>query len=597
MKRLRRRMGVAAAALVVGVLAVAPSFGQGVQPRVETFDNGLELIMVERHEQPTVACGMFFDVGSIDDPRGQSGIAHLFEHMLFKGTRTVGTTNYEAERTFLAQQDELRSQMDVEMDHMRLRKRHGQMTDVLDPEQWTPKYAEMKKRYDGLIEAQREYIVNNELANLYSSNGGAMLNAGTAEDITMYFVQLPSNKLELFMWLESDRMVNGVMREFYVERDNVREERRLRTESTPTGKFDEAFEALFWQAHPYGIPVLGWASEVESITRADCLEFYKKFYAPNRCRMVLVGDFDPDKTIEMAKRYFGSLPASTFPRPLVVTEEPKPIAERRFYAEAETNPRVRIRFRGVAMGHSDEAALDMVSQLLSGKTGRLYKRLVTDEDVSSGQPFAGNEARKYAGHFEITAIVKDGSTPERVEKLLLEELAKLAEGEISDREIQKVKNQVLAGSVRRLKSNFGLMFQLGMFDTWFDWSYINESPKRMLAVTADDVRRVIAEYLDPTTRTVAIYTTKAGTKSDVDPELAQLLADMPEESHEMIKGMAKQFTSAEDGAKLGMMLQRMEQSLNSEQMPEEQKPMAEYMVKLIKARIAELEAKGDKESN
>ncbi len=215
----------------IGRTEAAPK--QGVQPRVHTLENGLKLLLVERHEQPTVAACMIFKVGSCNDPAGTSGIAHMFEHMMFKGTSTIGTSDYAAEKVLIDKQDRLRENMNTEMSRMRLLKRRGQIEDVLDPEQWTPEYAAMKKEYDQLIELERGYMVDNELDKIYSSNGGAMLNAGTSEDMTIYFVQLPSNKLELFFWLDSDRLANAVMREFYVERENVREERRLSTESTP----------------------------------------------------------------------------------------------------------------------------------------------------------------------------------------------------------------------------------------------------------------------------------------------------------------------------------------------------------------------------
>ncbi len=579
-------------ALAAVIAAPGGAHAQSVEPRVETLDNGLKLLIVERHEEPVAALGLFYDVGSVDDPRGRSGIAHMFEHMMFKGSQVIGTTDYEKEKPLMEQQDQVRAEMNAEMDGMRLLKRRGQITDVLDPAQWTPKYAELKKRYDDLLAAQRELMKDNEFDELYGGNGGAFMNAGTMEDLTMYFVQLPANKIELFFWLESDRMHNAVMREFYVERENVREERRLSTESTPTGKFDEAFEALFWQAHPYGIPVLGWASEVESITGDDVRDFYRKYYAPNRATLVAVGDFASDRVVELARRYFGPIPPSEFERPLVVTEEPRPIAERRFYAEAETNPEVRIRFHTVAMGHADDAALEVAGELLSGKSGRLYKRLVTAEDAAI-RVAASHPARKYAGFFELQAVVKEGRSPEDVEQMLLEEVDKLREGEITDYELQKVKNQVLAESVQRLKRGFFLMFQLGIYETWLDWSHINEAPQRMLAVAADDVRRVVKEYFDPKTRTVAIYRTKPGTPGGVDPELEAVLASVPAEAHEQIKGMVKQVRQSDDANRLRMMSTMMEQGLAEGQVPQEQRPISEYMLKVVKARLAELDAGGD----
>jgi len=595
--RLNPRKVLLALALLPFVLsgmvrADAVSQESGVQPRVVTLQNGLKILMVERHEEPSVAAGMFYNVGSVNDPAGQSGIAHLFEHMLFKGTQILGTTNYESEQSFIQREDALRDKMNTEFDRMREMKRRGEIDDVLDPQQWTEAYTKMNGEYSQLIAEHRKLVKNNEVFNLYTTNGGARLNAGTTNDATMYFVQLPSNKLELFFWVESDRMNNGIMREFYVERDNVREERRLRTESTPTGKYDEAFEALFWQSHPYGVPVLGWASEVESITRDDVRDFYQRYYTPNNCVMVLVGDFDADKALEEAQRYFGRIPRGAIDPKPVITEEPPPIAERRFYAEAETNPRLRMRFHTVAMGHKDEAALDVIGELLSGKTGRLFKRLVTQEEAAIGTPRASHQARKYAGYFEINVTVKESRTPEEVETFVLEELQKLQDGEITDYELQKVKNQVLASSVRRLQSNFGLMVQLGLLDTWLDWSYINEAPKRMLAVSADDVRAALKRYFDPKTRTVAIYRTKEGQAAEdaVDPELAALLEKVPPDSREQIKAMLQRVGREDNLEQLTEQADRMQRVLESGQVPEERRPMLTYFVKVMRARIEEIGA-------
>lgn len=600
MAQRRRQRTIMASVVTAGLLGpaawLAVASAQGVQPRVETLENGLKLILVERHEQPTVAATVVYDAGSVNDPAGQSGIAHLFEHMLFKGSKIIGTSDYEAEKPLIERQEALRVKMNTEMDRMRLMKRRGELTDVLDPAQWTPEYTAMKKEFDELSEKQRPFIKNNELFNLYTTNGGAGLNAGTSEDFTIYFVQLPANKLELFFWLEADRMQNGIMREFYIERDNVREERRLRTESTPTGKLDESFEALFWQSHPYAIPVLGWASEVESITAQDVRDFYAIYYAPNNARLVLVGAFDSDNAVELAKRYFGRIPRGKQPPRPVITEEVPPLAERRFLGEAETNPRVEIRFHTVAIGHPDEAPLEVAAQLLSGKSGRLYKRLVTKEEATM-QPFAFQNSRKYAGYFAARATVKEGHEPEAVEQMILEEIDRLREGEISDYELEKVKNQVMADSVNRLRSNTGLMFQLAIYDTWYKWDYINESPERMLKVTADDVRRVVKKYFDPKTRTVAIYKTKrTATGSGEDETLTALLAQVPPEAHEQIRVAYKRIMESTDLVRLQDQVDRLEEALGSGRVPEEQSAVLKAMLKAMKTRAAELAANPDKES-
>ena len=603
-----RRRSVAAAYFLIAVsgggLIVSGSESalegrpRGVHAREVVLDNGLQLLLVERHEQPTVAAGVFYGVGGVNDPAGKSGIAHLFEHMLFKGSRIIGTSDYQAERPLIERQDALRAEMIAAMGEMRLMKRRGEIEDVLETAQWTPLYTALQKEYDELIEAQRAYIKNNELFNLYSTNGGAGLNAGTIEDATIYFVQLPANKIELFFWLESDRMTNGVMREFYIERKNVREERRLRVESTPTGQHREAFNAMFWQAHPYGTPVIGWPSEVESITRDDVRDFYAIHYAPNNATVVLVGDFKADDMVTMAERYFGRIPPAAKPPPPIITEEPRPRGERRFHAEADTNPLVRIRYLTVAMGHKDEAALDVRSALLSGKAGRLYKRLVTQEEAALGEPSASHEARKYAGYFEIGATAKENRTPEELEQFLLEEIDKLRDAEVSDHELQRVKNQVLAYSVRRLKRNTGLMFQLGLAETWIGWRYLNEAPQRMLATTAADVRRVIREYLDPKTRTVAIYRTKAAPEPapDLDPlqyedpELVALLERLPRKIRKVIRRRVEEIAGMDDRSAVGAQASILSQALQTRPVSEEQRPAFEYLLKKYRERYVVLEA-------
>ena len=207
-----------------------------------------------------------------------------------------------------------------------------------------------------------------------------------------------------------------------------------------------------------------------------------------------------------------------------------------------------------------------------------------------GQPFASNGSRKYSGYFEINVTVKEGKTPEQVEQMALEEIEKLREGEITDYEIQKVKNQVLAASVQRLRSNTGLMFQLAIYDLWYDWSYMNEAPERMLQVTADDVRRMVKAYFDPKTRTVAIYRTKAGGSKEEDPDLAAALANLPAEMQGAIKMQLTKIKESTDLEKLQTVIQRMEQAMSSGQVPEEQKGITNVMLKAFKSRVAELEA-------
>ncbi|HVN30369.1 MAG TPA: pitrilysin family protein, partial [Thermoanaerobaculaceae bacterium] len=488
----------------------------------KVLPNGMKLLMVVRHDSPTVAAGWVARVGSVNEAPGITGISHLFEHMMFKGTKTIGTTDYKKDAEILAEQDAIRAEMEKEYAALREAERRGEISGgIYDPANMTPRLKELKSQLEKLYAAEKEVIVKEELDSIYTAQGASGVNAGTGEDQTFYFVTVPSNKLELWFWLESDRLLNPVFREFYSERDVVREERRMRIESTPTGKFEEAFEAMFWESSPYSHPVAGWPSDVESITRSQAESYFGIYYAPNNITAALVGDFDPDAAVRLAETYFGRIPRGTTPPPEMITSEMPQQAEKRFLAEADTNPEVVIRFHAVPFPHKDMYAFQLLASLLNGRTGRLYAALVDAQQVAVGEPGALAEAKKYEGYFEVSAEVKDGKHPEDVEAALEAELSKLAKEPVGEHELQKVKNQELADSFRRLQSNFFLMVQLLIFDSTDTWKFINEAPARFQGVTAGDIQRVAAKYLTPEGRNVAVYVRKEGGAAE-PPELAGL---------------------------------------------------------------------------
>ena len=326
----------------------------------------MKWLLYEQHDSPTIAAFWTARVGSVNERPGITGISHFFEHMMFKGTRTIGTTNIDEDLRLIEEQEKLREGMRAEMEVMRERLRRGEIDDLHKPENWTERYRELDKQFDALVQRQRETIVKDQLDQIYTKNGGEALNAFTSEDQTAYFLRIPKNRLELWAWLESDRLLNPVFREFYSERDVVFEERRLRTESTPLGKYDEAFEALFWEASPYKWPVVGWASDIPMYTLAQAKQYFATYYAPNNITGVLAGDFKAAEVKPLLERYFGRIPRGTVPPPPVVTLEPKQLGEKRFNAEAETSPTVRVWWKTVPALHKDTPALDLLSDILSG---------------------------------------------------------------------------------------------------------------------------------------------------------------------------------------------------------------------------------------
>src|SRR5262245_54505423 len=236
-------------ALLAGA-ALAVPLGAAEKPRIEVTEfslaNGMRWLLFERHESPQIAAGWVAHVGSVNERPGITGISHLFEHMMFKGTRTIGTKDSAADPQLIDEQEKVMEQIRAELTLMRARLRRGEIDDLSKPENGTERYRELQARFAELVKKQREIIIKDQLDQIYTRNGGEALNAFTSEDITAYIVRVPSNRLELWSWLESDRLINPVFREFYSERDVVYEERRLSVESTPLGKYDEAFGALFW---------------------------------------------------------------------------------------------------------------------------------------------------------------------------------------------------------------------------------------------------------------------------------------------------------------------------------------------------------------
>jgi len=587
---MNHRRALIVIALALTLVAGATIHAQEAKVPVQevTLDNGMKLLLVERHDSPRVSGGWAAHVGSANENYGVTGIAHLFEHMMFKGTNTIGTTNYEAEMEIMAELDAIRSEMDLEYTALRDAKRRGEVEgNIYLPENQTPKLAELREKMKVLQDAQRQHIVNNEYDKIYSNQGASGMNAGTNSDVTVYFIDVPSNKLELWFWMESDRLLNAVFREFYSERDVVREERRMRVESDPTAKFEEQFDFMFWGSIPYHHPIIGWPSDVESINRAQASEFFSTFYAPNNLTAALVGDFDSEEAIELANTYFGRIPRGENPPPEMITEEIEQLQERRMTATADTNPSVQIRWHAVPFVHKDSYALDVMTSVLSGRTGRLYKAMVENQTLATGQPYAFFNPQRYAGSTEIGAELAEGVTHEQAEVALLAEIAKLKNEPITERELAKVKNKELANSFRRLQSNFYLLLQLLFFDVLGEWDYINTSPAMVQAVTADDVMRVANTYFADEGKNVLWY--HRNEDSVEDPDVAALSG----QGKMMAKQAIAQIQQMTDPAELQGMLGQI-QSMKSQAPPEFQ-PALDLIAARAEERLTALAAAAGEE--
>jgi predicted Zn-dependent peptidase len=581
---------------VVAILAAAiPAAAQNIDAKEYWLDNGMQVLMVERHESPTIMGLIVARVGSANEATGITGISHLFEHMMFKGTETIGTKDIQRDREIMAQLDSLKELIRAEERIMREKLRRGEIEDIHNPEAKTPRYREMEALFDSLILEQRQLIIKDQLNELYNKHGGFFLNAMTSDDMTGYFVRVPKNKIELFMWLESDRFKNPVFREFYSERDVVREERRLVIDATPTGLIEEDFRAMFWKSSSYHWDVIGWPSDVENITREQANQYYDTYYAPNNLIMILVGDLKPDDMIKLVKKYFERIPRGKIDPPDVITLEENQYGEKRLVAQAESSPQTEIWYHTVAWKHPDSYPLEVLAGIMGGKTGRLYKKLVEEKGIAKGsvsrrgRMFFGSslavdatqDSKKYAGAFQITAEGVSGVKAVQLEEAVYEVIQDLKNNPVPQEELQKVKNQLRVQKIRfmDIMSGIGILFYLGQNAAMGDWSEANNNPKKCDLVTAEDVQRVTNTYFANDQRNVLIINPKAGPEEEgeaaEDPQFAQMV--------QMIKSMT-------DAARLEQMIGMFSMRIDQFEDPKERAQM-EKLLKIANEHLKELKAK------
>ncbi|MGR3292673.1 MAG: M16 family metallopeptidase [Candidatus Scalindua sp.] len=461
--------------------------------REHTLDNGIKLLMLEKHDVPIVSLRIVYKVGSVNEHPGITGASHLFEHMMFKGTKIFGTKDYDSEKPLLAKEDELVSSIAVE-------KSEGNDTDNEELKRLQGELEEVRKK-------QKELIVKDEMWSIYLKNGATGLNASTGNDATYYYCNLPANRLELWAFMESDRMKNLVLREFYSERDVVMEERRLRTDNSPFGLLIEQLNAATFTAHPYGWPVIGWMSDIENMKKADVAKYFEQYYSPNNAVIVVVGDINPDEVINLIEKYFSDIQRQP-PPPEVTTVEPEQRGERRVYVEYDANPVLAIAYHKPAVGHPDQYVFDVIAAILSnGRTSRLYKSLIEEKRIAVMAHAYGGPS-KYADTFIFFASPRHPHTAEEVEEAIYEELEKLKTTPVTDHELQKIKNQLEAGFIRSLESASGLASEISSYEAISGWRYINTLVEKTVAVTPEDIMRVANKYFTRTNRTVAILVNK-----------------------------------------------------------------------------------------
>jgi predicted Zn-dependent peptidase len=469
------------------VAAATPLADKVIEQRLA---NGLRLLVVERHDVPTVSAYLTIGVGSVHETSETRGVAHLLEHMLFKGTETLGTTDYAAEKPLL---DKI-EQVGTELDRLRT-------APAADP----ARVAELEAQLKALQEQHRPLVVKEVFARLYSENGGVGFNAFTSKDMTTYLISLPANKLELWALLESDRMKNAVLREFYTEREVIHEERRRSYETDPGGLLYETLISTAFTVHPYRNPIIGWHTDIANLTLAETRDFLKRYYAPVNTTIALVGDVTAAQALALVERYFGAIPPGE-PVPPVVAVEPPQRGEKRVTVSFDAEPRLAIAFHKPTLPSKDDYVFDLIDQILGqGRTSRLYQRLVEQEQLATSVAVFGAPGSRYPNLFVISAVPRHPHTPAEVEAAILDELDRLRREPVTALELEKARNRLVTDNLRALRSNSGLARLLTTYQTIAgDWRYLVDYEERISELTAADVQATAQQWFTPENRTVVV---------------------------------------------------------------------------------------------
>jgi predicted Zn-dependent peptidase len=465
-----------------------------------TLGNGLHFIVLERHDAPIVSMITMVNVGSANDVSGATGLAHMFEHMAFKGNDVVGTKDFAAEKKAMVA-------VEAAYDKLEAERRKGPRA---DKELIKKLEAELK----AVIEKANSYSDSEAYSRTISENGGVGMNAGTSVDTTTYFYSLPANRLELWALLTSKQLRDPIMREFYKERDVVREERRMRFESSPQGEAQELLMETAFLAHPYR-SLIGFGSDLENLRAHDAEAFFRKYYVPSNMVIAVAGDVKPAEVKRLADTYFATIPSGQQP-PDVVTVEPKQNGERRVAVETVAQPFVIIGYKRPSETHPDDPVCDVIGSILSsGRTGMLYKDMVRDKKLAlaagSSATFPGG---KFPNLFFFYALPSAGKSLEDNEKEIYAVIEKLKFEKVDEATLQRVKTKVRAGLIRQLDSAFGMAYQLASaYTSYGDWKKVFTAVEDINKVTADDVQRVAKEYFIQSARTVVFTQPKQEAKA------------------------------------------------------------------------------------
>ena len=461
----------------------------GFLERVTEFrlDNGMKFIVIENHEAPVVSFVTYADVGGVDEPDGQTGVAHFLEHLAFKGTKSIGTTNYRQEKFYLEKLDRLFTKIKA-----------------AQASENEAELAQLREKFNNIASRASSFVKQNEYGQIVDTAGGVGLNAVTSADYTSYFYSFPSNKLELWMSLESERFLNPVFREFYQEKQVILEERRMRTDNSPIGQTIEAFLDTAFTSHPYKRPTIGYNEDIQNLTRENVREFFETYYTPNNLTVAIAGDVNPQEVEKLAEVYFGRFEHQPAP-PEVIKTEPKQTETKEVIVKLPTQPWYLEGYHVAGLNDPDYPVYNLLTNILSsGRTSRLYQSLVEQQQVAlSAQGFSGFPGNKYPNLMLFYALTAPGHTVDDVAIALREQIELLKTEPVTTAELDRIKTQFKAGLLRSLDSNLEMARVLTEYQAKTgDWRNLFQELQAITKVTAEDVQRVARTIFTEENRTI-----------------------------------------------------------------------------------------------
>lgn len=447
-----------------------------------TLSNGLRVVYFYRAYAPVFAGQLWVKVGGVDETSGITGLSHFLEHMAFKGTHTIGTKDYDAEQKLLLELETLMQQSSPNSND-----------------------GEKKAQIAEVHSKLQQIWVDNEFSTMYKQHGAVGLNAATGKDFTYYQVELPKTEFEFWCWMESDRLLFPVFRQFYQEREVIQEERRMRTDDDPSGKLYEVMLASAFLSHPYRLPTIGWPSDIKNLSMTSMEQFYKSYYRPDNMVISIVGDLDFAEVQKLTQKYFGRIPVNNSKIREIVTQEVEQIGPRDVAVVLNAEPQLIMAYHKPTYPNHDDLQFAILHSLLSdGASSLLHKELVLDKKLASFVSTSETPGERFPPIFTVSAAPRKGVPVKQLTDAIQAILDRLKNKNVSKVALNSAKRRVEVSFLSGLDSNDGLAQLLGKTELlWKDARLLSDMYHVMAITTSDDIKRIVNAYLNVNNRTVA----------------------------------------------------------------------------------------------